>query len=63
MKISLKVKIFCYLSTSIGVFLWSTILLLEGASIQKSALICLISFIGLNVLLWFAFKVKENEKL
>ena len=63
MKVNRKIKIFCHLTTTIGVFFWSVILLLEGASIQKSALICLISLVGLNSLLWFAFKVKEGEKV
>ncbi len=63
MKVSKRVKAFCYGCCNFGVLIWSVVFLLQGASIQRGAFVCLASLVGMNLLLWFAFKLKENERL
>jgi hypothetical protein len=61
MKVSGKVKVFCYVCLNFGVVFWSVILLLEGFSAQRSLLIFLVSGVAINLLTWTMFRLKEQE--
>jgi hypothetical protein len=58
MKVSLKVKkALCYAVINLGILVFSAITFLEGASVQKSFVICLGSLVWINYLLWFIFRM------
>jgi hypothetical protein len=63
MRVSLKVKAFCYVCVNIGVVGWSIILLLEKTPAQRALLTFLISLVMMNLLLWLLFRMKDKGSL
>ena len=49
MKVSVKVKLFCYLCINLGVLGWSVVFCLEGASVHRSVSVCFASLVGINL--------------
>ena len=63
MSARVRTKRLCYISANLGVLIWSVVNLLDGISFERTMLIFLISLIGINLLLWFLFRAKENGSL
>jgi hypothetical protein len=63
MKVSRTVKTSCYVCINLGILIWSTAFLIGGASFQRSIVVCICSLVGMNVLLWFMFRLKEKGRL
>jgi hypothetical protein len=63
MKVSVKVKAFCYACVNIGILGWSIIVLLDGASVQRSFLIFVVSLAIMNLLLWLLFRMRDKGSL
>jgi hypothetical protein len=63
MKVSLKVKGFCYACVNIGVFGWSAISFLQGMSAQRTLLILVGALVMMNLLLWLLFRARDNGNL
>lgn len=60
---STKIMPLCYICGNIGVVIWSVVLLLEGASLQRSAIVFIGSLLGMNLLLWLLFRAKANGNI
>ncbi len=63
MKVSRKVKAFCYVCLNVGVAGWSIASFLEGTPPQRAALICLITLVLMNALFWFMFRLRDKGSL
>ena len=57
---NIKIKIFCYVCMNIGVALWSGMICLESISLCRGIFVFLGSLVMVNLLLWFAFKVRDK---
>jgi fatty acid desaturase len=63
MKVSVKVKVFCYVLMNFGILGFSAITLLQGAFLQRSLIIYLVSAIWMNLLFWFLFRLRDKGSL
>jgi len=63
MKVSIKVKAFCYVLMNFGVLGFSAITLLQGASVERSLIIYLASSVWMNLLFWFLFRMRDKGSL
>jgi len=59
MKVSVKVKVFCYVLMNFGILGFSAITLLQGAFL----IIYLVSAIWMNLLFWFLFRLRDKGSL
>lgn len=60
---SSKVVPLCYVCGNVGVIVWSVVLLLQGASIQRSIFVFVASLVGMNLLLWLLFRSRDKGQL
>ena len=63
MKVSAKVKAFCYFGMNFGVLFFSLVTLIDGASIEKSLFTYCCSAIWINLMLWLGFRLREKGKI
>ncbi len=56
-------KRFCYICANIGILLWSGLTFLQATSIPRGLFIFIISLVGMNLLLWVLFRIKETGRL
>ena len=63
MKVSRKVKAFCYVGLNLGMVGSSILSFLDGTLHQKGALISLTSLVMMNALFWFMFRERDKESL
>jgi hypothetical protein len=61
MKVSLKLKVFCYAGINLGILITSVGKLLDGASVQGSLIVYLASAASMNLLLWIMFRMKDKS--
>jgi len=63
MKVSFKVKAFCYVGMNFGILVWSVARLLEGMSLQWFLIVYLGSTVWLNLMLWIGFRMRDKGSL
>jgi hypothetical protein len=63
MKVSVKVKVFCYVLMNFGILGFSAITLLQGISPQRCLIIYLASAVWMNLLFWFLFRLRDKSSL
>jgi hypothetical protein len=56
-------KRFCYICANMGILLWSGLSLLQAPSISLGILIFIVSLVGMNLLLWVLFRIKDTGRL
>lgn len=60
---SKTVKRFCYICGNLGIALWFGVSLLQATSISRGILVFIVSFVGMNLLLWSFFRTKNAKRL
>jgi len=63
MKVSVKVKAFCYVGMNFGVLFFSFVCLVQGVSTQRSLIIYLASAVWINLMLWAGFRMRDKGTL
>jgi hypothetical protein len=63
MKVSTKVKAFCYIGMSFGSLFFSFVGLVQGASLKRSLVTFMCSAFLTSLMLWVGFRIRENGKL
>ncbi len=63
MKVSGKVKAFCYVGMNFGVLFFSIVGLIDGVSAERSLIILLASAVWINFMLWLGFRIREKGSL
>jgi hypothetical protein len=58
---SRKIVPLCYICGDVGVVIWSVVLLLQGASVQRSIVVLIASLLGMNLLLWLLFRARGTK--
>ena len=61
MKVSVKVKVFCYVAMNVGICLSSGLVALQGVSPWRSLIVFLSSAAWVNFMLWFLFKLRDKN--
>jgi hypothetical protein len=61
MKVSVKVKVFCYVAINFGLILSSGVVALQADSLRWGIIIFLSSTAWLNFMLWFLFRMRDKS--
>lgn len=63
MKVSVKVKAFCYVGMNLGILVWSVAEFLEGMSAQRFLIFYLAATVWINLMLWVGFRMRDKGSL
>lgn len=60
MKVSVKVKAFCYGGMNFGILFFSIVYFIQGVSLQRSLIVYLAAAIWINLTLWIGFRLRDK---